>query len=92
MIGNSAYEMFRSQERAVDFLHSEDNLVYTKWFKTFAIWPTKTITGDKVWFRSIYYRWKTMKYDIPQFPKEHFNKREYATLEQILDRRLRGFR
>ena len=77
---------------AVDFLYSEDNLVYTDWFKTFALWPTLTLTGERVWMRSVYYRWKTMRYDIPQFPKEHFTKREYATLEQILDRKLRGLR
>ena len=77
---------------AVDFLYSEDNLVYTDWFKTFAVWPTSTITGERVWLRSVYYRWKTMRYDIPQFPKEHFTKREYATLEQILDRKLRGLK
>ena len=77
---------------AVDFLYSEDNLVYTDWIKTFAVWPTTTLTGERVWLRSVYYRWKTMRYDIPQFPKEHFTKREYATLEQILERRLRGFK
>ena len=77
---------------AVDFLYSEDNLVYTQWIKTFALWPTVTITGERVWMRSVYYRWKTMRYDIPQFPKEHFTKREYATMEQILERRLRGFK
>ena len=92
MIGNLYYEMYKAQERSIEFLHSDDNLIYTKWMKSFALWPTKTINGEKVWFRSVYYRWKTMRYDIPQFPKEHFTKREYATLEQILDRKLRGLR
>ena len=82
MIGNNA----------VDFLYSDDNMIYTSWFKTFALWPIKTVSGNRVWFRQIFYRWKTMKYDIPQFPKEHFNKREYATLEEILDRRFRGLK
>ena len=75
------------------FLYSEDNLVYTDWFKTFAVFGLLKHSQEKeVWFRSVYYRWKTMRYDIPQFPKEHFTKREYATLEQILDRKLRGLR
>ena len=85
MIGHSANEMFRSQERAVDYLPSEDYLVYTKWFKTFAIWPTKTISGDKVWCRSIKDRWRSyVKYDIPQYLKEHFTNPEYATMDRIV--------
>ena len=77
---------------AVDYLHSADNLVYTPWRKTFAWWPVKTISHNRVWLRMVYCRKRKILMSIPQFPDSKFNRTEYATLENIFERKLRGLK
>ena len=45
------YPQLKNGGIAGDFINSEDNLITTKWEKTFAFTPKKTITGKKVWFK-----------------------------------------
>ena len=75
---------------AVDYLHSEDNLTYTKWQKTFALLPVKTLSNKTVWLQVVYRRKRTILLSIPQFPDSKFNRTEYATLENIFERKLKG--
>lgn len=77
---------------AVDYLHSADNLAYTKWQKTFAWLPVKTLTNKIVWLQVVYRRKRKILLSIPQFPDSKFNRTEYATLENIFERKLKGLR
>ncbi len=77
---------------AVDYLHSEDNLTYTKWQKTFAWLPVKTLSNKTVWLQVVYRRKRTILLSIPQFPDSKFNRTEYATLDNIFERKLKGLR
>ena len=74
---------------AGDFINSEDNLRFTKWKKTFAFLPKTTISGNKVWLKSIYKRRRWMHVEPPQFPVNTFNKIEYAEWDEILNLKMR---
>ena len=74
---------------ASDYINNEDNLRYTKWKKTFAIKPQKTISGKIVWLKMIYKRRRWLHIEPPQFPKDSFNKIEYAEWEDILNLKMK---
>lgn len=73
-----------------DYLHSADNVMYTEWLEMFAFIPRETVTGNRVWMRKIYTRRRTLLQDLPQFPVNAMDQNQYATLEEIMDRKFRG--
>lgn len=77
-------------ETVNDFIYSADNLTYTKWRKTFALFPVTTIKGNRVWFRIVYTRMRKHKVEPPQFPVGALTKRQWATLDEILEAKLLG--
>jgi hypothetical protein len=83
------YPQLKNGGIAGDFINSEDNLITTKWEKTFAFTPKKTITGKKVWFKKLFKRKTRLKVEPPQFPVNSFNKTEYAEWEEILNLKMR---
>jgi hypothetical protein len=82
--------MTMQKHNAVDYLHSADNLVYTPWKRIFAWFPVTTISKNKVWLSYVFQRKRKIKLSIPQFPDSKFNRTEYATLENIFERKLKG--
>lgn len=87
---NTLGTMMESKNNVVDYLFSADNLKYTPWQKTFVFLPVKTISKQSVWFTWVYWRQRSIKHSIPQFPDRMFEKTEYATLQDILERKFRG--
>lgn len=77
-------------ENVNDFIYSADNIEYGEWQKKFAWWPVRTVTKQVVWMRTVYTRTKRLKVEPPQFPVNSFNKREWATWEQITEYKLTG--
>jgi len=61
---------------------------YTPWEIWFAWKPVTTLGGDKVWFKTIYKRQRTVKWTPPQFPPNAFDTTQYATWDQIVEREL----
>lgn len=80
----------KSGHSAADFIHSRENIVYTSWQKTFAWLPKTTLAGNRVWFQTVYRRDRKLLADIPQFPVGALNKVQWATLDEILQRKLEG--
>ena len=74
---------------SADYINSEKNLRFSKWEKTFAIKPQKTISGKIVWLKTIYKRRRWMHIEPPQFPVNTFNKVEYAEWEDILNLKMK---
>ena len=74
---------------SADYINSEKNLRFSKWEKTFAIKPQKTISGKIVWLKTIYKRRRWMHIEPPQFPVNTFNKIEYAEWEDILNLKMK---
>lgn len=72
-----------TNHNAVDYLHSAENLQYTRWYKSFAWCPVTTINKERVWMRTIYKRVRTIRTSIPPFPDSKFRKTEYATLQDV---------
>jgi hypothetical protein len=85
----SRYPHLKNKSIAGDYINSEDNLRTTDWKKTFAFTPKITITGNKVWFKTIYKRKRWLHIEPPQFPVNSFNKTEYAEWEEILNLKMR---
>jgi len=77
-------------ETANDFIYSSDNIVYSEWKKTFAFLPVTTKSGKKVWFRKVYVRTRKMRVEPPQFPVNKFNRKEWATSQEIVYHELSG--
>lgn len=77
-------------ETAHDFIYSAENLKYTKWKKRFAIFPVTTIRGNRVWMCTVYTRMRKHIVEPPQFPRGALTKRQWATLDEILEAKLRG--
>jgi len=63
---------------------------YTPWKKKFIWWPTKTVSGDKVWLKYVYVRKRIVQWTPPQFPPDAFNRIEYETVENVVMRKLSG--
>jgi len=80
----------RVGHNAVDYIHSSENVVYSDWVKTFVLLPVTTIHGNKVWFRNVYRRRRKLLADIPQFPVNALDRVQYATIDEIIERRLKG--
>ena len=57
---------------------------YTKWEKWFAWKPVKTLSGNKVWFKTIYRRQRTVRWTAPTYPPKYFDTIQYAEWETIL--------
>ena len=57
---------------------------YTKWEKWFAWKPVKTLSGNKVWLKTIYRRQRTVKWTAPTYPPKYFDTTQYAEWETIL--------
>ena len=74
---------------SADYINSDKNLRYSKWKKTFTFRPKITISGKKVWLKTIYKRRRWMHIEPPQFPVKSFNKVEYAEWEDILNLKMR---
>jgi hypothetical protein len=77
------------ENNAVDYIYSANNLQYTEWKKRFAIFPKKTIKGNSVWLRFVYTRMRKHIVEPPQFPRGALTKRQWATLEEIFEMKLR---
>tara|TARA_B100000900_G_C20590096_1_gene721237 strand:+ start:1733 stop:2011 length:279 start_codon:yes stop_codon:yes gene_type:complete len=77
---------------AVDYINSEGNLRYTKWVKTFVLFPKVTISGQKIWLKKAFKRQRWLHIEPPQFPVNHFNKVEYATFDEIFNLKMRNGR
>lgn len=77
-------------ETAHDFIYSADNLVYTKWVRQFVFLPKRTIKGNSVWLRFVYTRMRKHIVEPPQFPRGALTKRQWATLEEIIESKLIG--
>lgn len=73
-----------------DYIHSPDNIVYSSWRRWFAWVPVTTIKGDKKWLCTLYRRERQLLADIPQLPVGILNKTQYATLDEIIERKLQG--
>lgn len=78
------------RHNAVDYLHSADNVIYSRWDETFAWLPVKTLGGERVWLTRVFRRKRTLLNDIPQFPVKALDKVQYATFEEIVERKLKG--
>lgn len=78
------------QHNAVDYIHSAKNIVYSPWAKTFAWFPVKTLDNQRVWLRTVYRRDRKLLTDIPQFPVKALDQVQWATLDYILERKLKG--
>ena len=63
---------------------------YTEWQKWFAWKPVKTMTGEKVWLRTIYRRQRTVPWTPPNFPVDALNQTQYAEWETILNLKMRN--
>lgn len=63
---------------------------YTEWKKWFAWKPVKTMTGEKVWLRTIYRRRRTVPWTPPNFPVDALNQIQYAEWETILNLKMRN--
>ena len=76
---------------AADYIHSADNLLYSKWERKFLIIPRRsTFSNSLMWLRTAYTRTRKMKIDPPQFPFHHMNRREWATPEEMMYLKLKG--
>ncbi len=75
---------------ASDYINSEGNLRYTKWKKTFVFTPKKTISGKKVWLKTVYKRRRWLHIEPPQFPVDHFHGIEYAEWDEILNLKMKN--
>ena len=75
---------------ASDYINSEGNLRFTEWEKTFVLTPKVTISGKKVWLRTVYKRQRWLHIEPPQFPVDSFRKTEYAEWEDILNLKMRS--
>lgn len=82
--------MFGRNYIAGDFIHSDKNIRYSEWKKTFAIIPKKTVNKKTVWMRTLYKRKRWMLIEPPQFPVNSFNRVEFATWDEILRYELTG--
>lgn len=60
---------------------------YSEWQRTFAFTPKKTLSGKRVWLKYIYKRQR--RYLLKPFA-EYSTQTQYATLDQVLARRLTG--
>ena len=69
---------------AGDYINSQHNLRFTKWKKTFVIFPKTTVSGNRIWLKTCWKRRRWMHVEPPQFPVKHFNKTEYAELSDLL--------
>lgn len=83
------YPQLKNGSIAGDYINSEDNLRTTDWKKIFAFTPKITITGNKVWLKTIYKRERWLHIEPPQFPVNSFNKTEYAEWDEILNLKMR---
>ena len=63
---------------------------YTEWKKTFAWLPKKTISGDKIWLKYLYYRKRIVAWTPPQFKPNEFDRLEYESIENVIMRKLSG--
>lgn len=83
------YPQLKKGGIAGDYINSEDNLRTTEWKKIFAFTPKITISGNKVWLKTIYKRERWLHIEPPQFPVNSFNKKEYAEWDEILNLKMR---
>ena len=83
------YPHLKKGSIAGDYINSEENLRTTDWKKTFALTPKITISGNKVWLKTIYKRQRWLHIEPPQFPVNSFNKTEYAEWEEILNLKMK---
>ena len=72
-----------------EFIHSKDNIAYSEWEKRYAWLPIKTIGKRWVWLTTVYRRQRRAMFDIPQLRVQALNRVEWATLEEIFERRLK---
>lgn len=63
---------------------------FTPWVKTFAWRPVTVFGGQRIWFRTIYKRQRIVEWTAPTFPPRGLDITQYATLEQVLTRKLNG--
>ena len=62
---------------------------YTEWVKWFAWKPVITMSGKKVWLKTIYKRQRTVPWTPPTFPVDGLNQTQYAEWETILNMKMR---
>jgi hypothetical protein len=77
-------------ENVNDYIYSAENLIYTAWKKRFAFFPVTTVKGNKVWLRVLYTRMRKHRMEPPQFPVGSLTKRQWATMDEIIEMRLLG--
>ena len=77
-------------ETSSDYIYSAENIVYGEWKKYFVLLPVKTVSGRRVWFRSVYTRTRHPRVEPPQFRVGQFKSREWATWEEIAQYKLSG--
>ena len=73
-----------------DYIHSPSNIVYSSWAKKFAWLPVTTLDKRRVWLKTVYRRDRKLLADIPQFPVNALDQVQWATLDYILERKLKG--
>lgn len=71
-------------------IHSSTNVIYTKWEQHFAWWPVTTINGSKRWLCEVYRRDRKLLHDLPQFPVKALDRIQYATFDEIIERKIKG--
>ena len=80
----------RTHSRKSNMKPQPTDSTYTPWRKWFAWKPVTVFGGGKVWFRTIYKRKRIVEWTPPQFPPNAFDTIQYATIEQVLTRKLNG--
>ena len=73
-----------------DYIHSPKNVVYSSWVRKFAWLPVTTLDNRRVWLTNVYRRERKLLTDIIQFPVGAMDQVQYATLDYILERKLKG--
>ena len=80
----------KQYNNVADYIHSPQNVVYSSWAKKFAWFPVKTLDNRRVWLKTVYRRERKLLADIPQFPVKALDQVQWATLDYILERKLKG--
>ena len=70
------YPHLKEKSIAGDYIYSEDNLRTTEWKRTFVFTPKVTISGKKVWLKTILKTNRWIQIEPPQFPKVSYSKNE----------------
>ncbi|MDA9843216.1 hypothetical protein N9C44_01950 [bacterium] len=63
--------------------------VFTQWRKSFAWLPVKTVGDSRIWMKTVWKRNMKIEWTPPRYPAGACNRTQYATLEELLNIKMR---